>query len=261
MMQTVTNALVPSKEELGTYQIIAQTATESKYFDRLGGPAGMLSIMLYAREIGVAPMQAVMGGFSNVQGKITMSAELMGSLIRRDGHKLEILESTNTACCIKGTRRDTGETYTASFTMEEAEAAQLVRAGGAWEKYSSDMLFARCISRLRRRLFSDIATKSYVEGELDDEKNSKSDDEKNSKSLESATEKVITLETEEEKPPVKKYLTHEQCEEIASLVGDDDELAQRILDGYKVTALDEIEVIHYGAIVKNLKARHQIAIA
>src|SRR5215472_1969724 len=131
-MQTATNALVPSKEELQTYQVIAQTATESKYFEKLGGMPGVLSIMLYAREINVSPMLALMGGFSMVQGKVTMSSELMNTLIRREGHKLEILESTANLCKIKGTRSDTAESYIAIFTMEEAQRAGLIRSGGGW---------------------------------------------------------------------------------------------------------------------------------
>lgn len=162
------NALVPSKDEFDIIQTIAKTASESKYFDKLGGPAGVMSIALYAREIGVPPMTALMGGFTNVMGKITMSAELMHSLIRQSGHKLKIMKSTNEVCEIWGKRKDTGEEYTAVYHIDDAKRAFLVKKDGGWEKNPSDMLFARCISRLRRRLFPDVATKSYVEGEFDE---------------------------------------------------------------------------------------------
>jgi len=119
--------------------------------------------------MGVSPMTAIFGGFSNIGGKITMSAELMNSLIRRAGHKLKIEQCDNVACIIIGERADTKETATVSFTLEEARKAGLVKSGGAWEKYTSDMLFARCLSRLRRRLFPDVATRAYVEGEIEEE--------------------------------------------------------------------------------------------
>ncbi len=62
---------------------------------------------------------------------------------------------------------DTQECYTASFSLDDARRAGLVRSGGGWEKYASDMLFARCISRLARRLFADVISTAYVEGEID----------------------------------------------------------------------------------------------
>jgi len=162
-------SVLPNKEEFDILQIISKSASESKFFSNLGGPSGIFIIALYAREMGVSPMTAIFGGFANIQGKITMSAELMNSLIRRAGHKLKINQCDHIACVITGERVDTKETSTVSFSLEEARKAGLVKPGGAWEKYPSDMLFARCLSRLRRRLFPDIVTRAYVEGELEEE--------------------------------------------------------------------------------------------
>lgn len=163
------NNLIPTRDELEVLQTISKSAAESKYFNSLGGVSGIFTIALYARELGVSPMTAIFGGFSNINGKLTMSAELMNSLIRRAGHKLQIETCNNELCTIKGERCDTKETARVSFTLVEAKSAGLVRAGGSWDKYTSDMLFARCLSRLRRRLFPDIATKAYVDGELDED--------------------------------------------------------------------------------------------
>lgn len=167
-------SLIPSEQEMKAIEVICKYAVDSKYFQSLGGLPGVMCIALYAREIGVPTMTAIMGGFSNVQGKITMSAELMHSLLRGAGVKLKIIRSDSTACEIYGKRSDTGDEYTSTYTIEDAKKANLVKSGGAWEKNPSDMLFARCISRLRRRLAPDIATKAYVEGEVDEEKDNKS---------------------------------------------------------------------------------------
>jgi hypothetical protein len=161
-------ALIPDKDEFAILTTICKAAADSKFFTQLGGAAGIMSIALYAREIGVPPMTAIMGGFSNVGGKITMSAELMHSLIRQQGHKLEIRKCDNTGCEIWGKRKDTGAEYVATFTIEDAKRANLIKPSSGWEKHPSDMCFARCISKLKRRLFPDIATKCYVEGELED---------------------------------------------------------------------------------------------
>jgi hypothetical protein len=162
-------ALLPTKEELDVIQVMAKAASESKYFEKMGGAAAIFSIGLYAREIGIPLMTALHGGLVPVMGKITMSADMMNSLIRQKGHKLEILETTSTVCRIKGTRKDTGESYTCSFSIEDARRAGLVKSGGGYEKHTDDMLFARCISKLKRRLFPDVASRAYVHGELDEE--------------------------------------------------------------------------------------------
>ena len=230
--------LVPTKEEMNIYENIAKYAYESKYFDKLGGMAGVMCIALRAREMGISPFEAIYGGFSNVQGKMTMSAELMGSLIRRGGHKLQILQSSNSVCEIKGTRHDTGESYTAIFTIEEARIAGLVRSGGGWEKYPSDMLYARCISRLRRRLFQDIATKAYVEGEIEEEKAVKH---------EFKQEAEVIQIVEPTKPP-EPTLSISEIVEIEKLAEGNEGFIQRVLTYYKAEKLSEIEAKHFEVI-------------
>lgn len=169
------NALVPTTEEMTIYQLMAETAGKSRLYDKIGGKEGLLSIMLMARELGIPPMQALTS-MSVIQGKVEVSPRLMNMMIRKAGHKLKIEESTNAICRITGTRSDTKEEYTASFSIEEARTAGLVRSGGGWEKYSSDMLFARCLSRLARRLFADVISSAYVEGEISDDGGTKSAD-------------------------------------------------------------------------------------
>lgn len=159
------SALVPSNDEMTTYQVMAKTAAQSQLYAKIGGEAGLLSIMLMARELGIPPMQALMG-MSMIQGKVEVSPRLMNMMIRKAGHKISILECSETLCKIAGTRSDTKEGYTCSFTLDEAKKAGLVRSGGGWEKYPSDMLFARCLSRLARRLFADVISSAYVEGEI-----------------------------------------------------------------------------------------------
>lgn len=161
-------ALIPTTQEMLALETICKYAVDSKYFQSLGGVPGVMCIAMYAREIGVSPMTAIMGGFSNVMGKITMSAELMHSLLRGAGVRLKIIKSDNTVCEIYGKRTDTSDEYTSIYTIEDAKKANLVKSGGGYEKNPSDMLFARCISRLRRRLAPDIATKAYVEGEIEE---------------------------------------------------------------------------------------------
>ena len=56
----------------------------------------------------------------------------------------------------------------ASYRIEEAQKAGLIKAGSGWMKNPQDMLFARAISRLARRIAPDIIGGCYVEGEIQD---------------------------------------------------------------------------------------------
>jgi hypothetical protein len=168
----MSNDLIPSQQEMQTLETLSKYAMQSKFFDKIGSQGGLLSIMIYAKELGLPPMQCLFGGMHNINGKIELSAALMNSMIRRGGHKLEILLLDNKACTLKGTRKDNGETYTETFTMNDAETACLM-SNPTWKKYPKNMLFARALKNLARVLFSDIIGPSYVEGEvseLDEEK-------------------------------------------------------------------------------------------
>lgn len=262
-------ALIPTREEMSIYESIAKYATDSKHFEKLGGVPGVMCIALRAREMGISPFEAIYGGFSNVQGKMTMSAELMGCLIRRNGHGLKIEESTDTVCRITGTRKDTGESYTASFTLEDAKKALLIKEGSAWTKYPSDMLYARCLSRLRRRLFQDVATKAYVEGEIDEEEDF---DKKRPKKKDQSKDVIdVTPQSEEaakeEKPVVPEpTITIAQAIELENLLRGDAELLQKILEGYQINALIQIKEKHFKyikdritSLKQNLGASREIA--
>jgi hypothetical protein len=215
---------VPGQDELQVYQVMARNASASKFFNNLNGEAGILSIMLMARELGLPPMQSIMGGMNIIQGKVEISPRMMNTMIRKAGHSLEITESTDKICKIKGIRNDTKEEYTATFSIEDASRAGLFRTGGAWDKYPSDMLFARCISRLARRLFADVISTAYVEGEI-------SEEEKNevNGSLEKSQELPITSPIPE---PIEYITTEEVAEIEANLPPNDKEYRTNLLAFY-----------------------------
>jgi hypothetical protein len=160
------SALIPSRHEWSVYQAMAENSAKTKFAQALGGPAGTLSIMLYARELGIPPMLAVMGGFHNIQGHIEMSARLINMRIRQEGHTLTLKKLDYSECIIYGKRTDTGEEMTVDYSMEDARRAELIKDRGNWDKHPKDMLWARAISRLGRRLFPDVIGNAYVEGEV-----------------------------------------------------------------------------------------------
>lgn len=172
-MTLTTFSSIPTEAELKSYQIIANIASNNPHWKKLGGNgkpeevvATILSVMLLARELGFSPMQAVSGGINNIQGKFEISARLMNQAIRSRGHKVQVKILTDDICTIWGQRKDTFENMESTYTLEEARRSGLIKEGGAWKKNPQDMLFARAISRLARRLYPDCIGGCYIEGEL-----------------------------------------------------------------------------------------------
>jgi hypothetical protein len=166
---TIKNNLIPTENEFQTIQNIAKMASVSGLYSSAGSEPKILMILLAARELGISPMVALNGGIWNIQGKIEISARLMNSMIRRAGHSIVVKECDSTKCVLEGKRCDNGDTFTASFTIEDAKNAGLA-GRDTWKKYAEDMLYSRAMSRLARRLFPDIIGTAYVEGEIRDAK-------------------------------------------------------------------------------------------
>lgn len=165
--ETVLSKSLPTEHEMMVYGVMADQAINSKFYaSTYKDQSAVMMIMLAARELGIPPMQALNGGIHMIQGKVEISARMMSALIRKAGHKVKVHESTDTHCVVYGTRCDTGETQSASFSVAEAQLAGIYKAGGGWAKWPKDMCFARALSRLARQLFSDVIGIGYVEGEI-----------------------------------------------------------------------------------------------
>lgn len=160
------NKALPSEHEMMVFTTISKQAAESNFYKSLGGQPGIMMTLLAARELGVPPMLALNGGIANIQGKLEISARLMNALMRRAGIKISIKESNDELCTLVGTRGDTGDTATVTYSVAEAQKAGLVKVGGGWMKNPKDMCFARAISRLARQIAPDIIGGCYIEGEI-----------------------------------------------------------------------------------------------
>lgn len=154
----------PTTDELKNLSMIASTAMKSGLYG--GCQEKILMTLLSARELNIGPMMALNGGIWNIKGKVELSSRLMGALIRRGGHTINVIECNEKKCILKGKRKDNGDECIASFTIEDATIAGLANNSN-WKNYTEDMLYARALSRLARRLYADIIGNCYVEGEID----------------------------------------------------------------------------------------------
>lgn len=158
---------MPTEAEFGVLNALSKTAAMSGLYNSVGAPEKIFMILLAARELGIPPMQALNGGIWNIQGKIEISARLMNSMIRRQGHSIKVIDCNAQICILEGTRADNGDSFRAQFSMEDAQKAGLA-GRSTWKAYAEDMLYSRAMSRLARRLFSDVIGTAYVEGEIRD---------------------------------------------------------------------------------------------
>jgi hypothetical protein len=113
--------------------------------------------ILTGREMGIGPM-ASMSGIYVIQGKPSLSANLMASAIKRSGkYDYRIREHTNEICRIEFFQ--SGESLgESSFSKEDAQTAGALEGQNkhSWKKYPRNMLFARAMSNGARFFTPDI---------------------------------------------------------------------------------------------------------
>lgn len=138
---------------------LSTVMVQSGFFPNAESVAQGVVKILAGRELGF-PAIASMRHIYVHNGHIGLQATLIANKIRQSGtYDYKILESTDEKCSIEFKRKVDGAWAvegTASFTMEEAKRAKLVKAGSGWENYPSDMLFARAITRGQRRHCPDV---------------------------------------------------------------------------------------------------------
>lgn len=102
--------------------------------------------MLVGYHLGLNPSQSMMG-IQIVRGNVGMSYPLMGAFIKsRSGYDYKILEHDDLHAKIEFIKD--GETVgTASFSVEDAKRAKLVKSDGGWETYPENMCVARALSK------------------------------------------------------------------------------------------------------------------
>ena len=114
-------------------------------------PANILVAIEYGEALGLAPMVAIQQ-ISVIQGKPTMSAQLMGALVRQAGHRLRVsVDESSKAVIAELTRSDDPDfTFRSVWDMGRAQAAGLTSKGGSWKTYPLAMLKARAITEVCR---------------------------------------------------------------------------------------------------------------
>ena len=147
----MTNALAIYKDFDGL-QRAAMALQKSGYFQDVKSEAQAIVKVMAGSELGLPPF-ASMSGIHIIQGKPVLGANVIATLVKNDPrYDYRIItkpQAQDTEMFLEWYEngKSVGE---AGFTIKEAQNAGLTGKDN-WKKYTSDMLFARAISRGARR--------------------------------------------------------------------------------------------------------------
>ena len=128
----------------GELREMGQVFAESGFFSDSRGEAQAVVKIMAGRELGLPPIVA-MTSIHIVKGRVSVSAQAMGAIIKRTGqYDYRVAEHTTKKCVIEFFK-DSASIGKSEFTMEDAQAAGLAQQD-TWKKYPRNLLFARALS-------------------------------------------------------------------------------------------------------------------
>ena len=111
--------------------------------------------VLAGRERGLPPIKSMTHVYV-VNGKVSMSSALIGAQIRQHPlYDYAVVAHTDEACSIEFMYKNV-VAGTSSFSMEDAQLADLVKPGSPWVKFPRNMLFARALTNGARWYCPDV---------------------------------------------------------------------------------------------------------
>lgn len=152
----MTTELVPTTGRYSLAEVtnIGEVFAKSGYFKDATDMAKAVTKVLAGQELGLGPMQSMVG-IHIVQGKPTLSASLVGALIKRSGrYDFRVRHLDDKSCTLDFYER--GEKVgDSTFTMEDAKAAGLL-GNSTWKSYPRNMLHSRALTNGARWYAPDV---------------------------------------------------------------------------------------------------------
>jgi hypothetical protein len=149
------------------YRIAEQLAKSSFIPDTLRGkPYDITAAILTGQELGLPPM-AALRSMDIIYGVPALRAHAMRGLVQSRGHVVQLVESSDTRCVMRGRRRGDEEWQTVTWTIDRA-AKLLGSLKNQWQKQPATMLIARATGEICRLIAADVLYAApYVAEELD----------------------------------------------------------------------------------------------
>ena len=158
---TTTQALAPAPTPGFSY-ITAGLQERADYIARLapstilptayrGNAANAFVAAETGAALGLEPLQAL-ASIAVINGRATLSSDLMAAVIRRAGHTLRIVENSPESVTATLIRADDKKfEFTVTWDKDKATKAGLWGQKGPWSQYPTQMLRARAITEVARQ--------------------------------------------------------------------------------------------------------------
>lgn len=159
---------MPRGKELEDLISFCKVMAESPFYRKLGA-GGVMSIVLTAKELNLPMMPCLNGGMYNIDGKVSLSAQLMNALILLQGHEVKPIEISKNRCALKFKRKGEDDWQEFEYTAQDAKEAGYLGKNN-WRSHLKDMLYCRCLSGGARKFMPDALMGCYIEGEMGDDK-------------------------------------------------------------------------------------------
>lgn len=120
-----------------------------------GNVDNITACLLAGNELGLPPM-AALKSMDVIHGIVGLRAHAMRGLVQSHGHEVEVIESSDTVCRIRGRRMGTEEWQTSTWTIGRAQLAGYVAKNAMYRTNPADMLGARATGEVCRWIASDV---------------------------------------------------------------------------------------------------------
>ena len=169
-----TNELMAWVESARQANIVAQSLAKTDFAGQYRGkPDEITAAILTGQELGLKPMTALKS-IDVIQGQPALRAHAMRAIVQHLGHEIELVESDDTHCIMRGRRKGSDGWQQVVWDIPRARLMGLLNKD-QWKKQPKSMLVARATGELCRLIASDALhglpyaaeeVDGYVHGEV-----------------------------------------------------------------------------------------------
>lgn len=137
------------------FKLANQLANTSFIPTTMRGNVGNITACLLAgNELGLSPI-AALKSMDVIHGVPGLRAHAMRALLQREGHEIELLESSDTVCRMRGRRKGSENWQESAWTIARAQLAGYVKKNAMYQSQPANMLIARATGEIARLIASD----------------------------------------------------------------------------------------------------------
>lgn len=172
--QPPANELMQWVESARQANLVAQSLANTSFAGAYRGkPDEITAAILTGQELGLQPMTALKS-IDVIQGQPALRAHAMRAIVQRQGHDIELVESDDTHCIMRGRRKGAETWQQVVWDIPRAQRMGLM-GKDQWKKQPKTMLIARATGELSRLIASDALhglpyaaeeVDGYVHGEI-----------------------------------------------------------------------------------------------